>query len=124
MVLLQPTPTVASGTVGHVAEWLTAVGAPEVATAPGRVEMLLNAAMFAPVTLLAVLTWPQVHWAVWVVYGFVGSACVEAVQGLLLAARSAEYVDVVANTLGALVGAVVALGLTRRSGRPRRRAAG
>jgi glycopeptide antibiotics resistance protein len=110
-VLLQPVPTVAAGTVGHVEGWLTTLGAPAAVTVPGRVEMMLNAAMFAPVTLLAALTWPRVHWANWVVYGFVGSALVEVVQGLLLSARSAEFVDVVANTLGALVGALSAVGL-------------
>ena len=113
MVLLQPVPTVASGTVGHVEGWLTTLGAPAAVTVPGRVEMMLNAAMFAPVTLLASLTWPRVHWANWVVYGFVGSALVEVVQGVLLSARSAEFVDVVANTLGALAGAVVGRSLTR-----------
>jgi glycopeptide antibiotics resistance protein len=115
MVLFQPVPTVASGTVGRVDEWLTALGAPAAVTVPGRVEMMLNAAMFAPVALLAALTWPGVHWASWVAYGFVGSALVEVVQGLLLSARSAELVDVVANTLGALVGAVLGQLVPKRS---------
>lgn len=115
LVLFQPVPTVASGTVGRVDEWLTALGAPAAVTVAGRVEMVLNAAMFAPVALLASLTWPRVHWASWVAYGFVGSAMVEVIQGLLLSARSAEFVDVVANTLGALVGAVLAQLVPKRS---------
>jgi VanZ family protein len=60
------------------------------------------------------LTWPQVHWANWVAYGFLGSGLVELVQGVILPARSAEFVDVVANTTGALVGALVALAVRRR----------
>jgi glycopeptide antibiotics resistance protein len=112
-VLLQPQPSLAAGTVGRFDQWLAAIGAPPVLTVPGRVEMVLNAIMFAPATALASLTWPQVHWANWVAYGFIGSGLVELVQGVVLPARSAEFVDVVANTTGALVGALVALAVRR-----------
>ena len=77
-------------------------------TASGRVEFVLNAAMVAPPVLLASLLVPRHPWANWVVYGFVASCAVELVQGLYLPPRSAEFEDVVANTLGALAGAVVA----------------
>jgi glycopeptide antibiotics resistance protein len=113
-VLLQPQPSLAVGTVGRFDEWLAAFGAPPVLTVPGRVEMVLNAVMFAPAAALASLTWPQVHWANWVAYGFIGSGLVELVQGVILPARSAEFVDVVANTTGALVGALLALAVRRR----------
>ena len=108
-VLVAPVPTVASGVVGGAEGVLSALGLPAALTEPGRVEFVLNAAMFAPVALLAALTWPRHHWANWVVYGFAGSVAVEAVQALFLPERSAQFVDVVANTLGALAGALVAV---------------
>jgi VanZ family protein len=48
-----------------------------------------------------------------VVYAFVGSCAVELLQGLYLPPRSAQFVDVVANTLGGLVGAVFAAPVAR-----------
>ena len=56
---------------------------------------------------------PRHHWANWVVYGFVLSCAVELVQGLVLPPRSAQFEDVVANTLGALVGALAAVPVSR-----------
>ncbi len=87
---------------------LTAHGAPGWVTWPGRVELVLNAAMFAPVAFLASLACPRHPWGNWVAYSFIGSGLVEVVQAFALEPRSAQYVDVVANTLGGLVGAVVA----------------
>jgi VanZ family protein len=43
-----------------------------------------------------------------------GSFGIEAVQALVLPARSAQFVDVVSNTLGALVGALLAVPLAGR----------
>lgn len=114
VVLLQPVPTIATGVVGGLDQALVNLGLPAALTEPGRVELVVNAAMFAPVSLLATLVWPRHPWANWVVYGFLGSAGVEVVQALLLSARSAQHVDVVANTLGALTGALLGLLLTRR----------
>jgi len=113
-VLTEYNPTVATDVVAGVAGWLERHGAPGAMTAPGRTEFLVNAAMFGPITLLAALTFPGHPWANWVVYGFLASGAVELVQGLVLPPRSAQFVDVVANTLGALVGAVVAALLSRR----------
>lgn len=108
-VLSEYNPTVATDVVLHLEHWLAARGAPGWVTGPGRVEFCLNAAMFAPIAFLAAMSVPRHPWANWVVYGFVGSAAVELLQGLFLPPRSAEFVDVVANTLGALVGALLSL---------------
>ena len=75
--------------------------------------------MFTPVVLLAALTFPRHPWANWVVYGFVVSGAVELLQGFYLSPRSAQFVDVVANTLGALLGAVIAVPLAKVVARPR-----
>jgi glycopeptide antibiotics resistance protein len=61
--------------------------------------------MFAPLTVLTTLIWPRRSWTYWVAWAFVLSCAVELSQGLFLPARSAQFVDVVANTLGALAGA-------------------
>jgi hypothetical protein len=112
-VLTEYNPTVATDVVSRLEVWLEGKGAPAVMTAPGRVEFLLNAAMFTPIPFLAALTFPRHPWANWVVYGFVASGAVELVQGVYLPPRSAQFVDVVANTLGALLGALVAAPFTR-----------
>jgi glycopeptide antibiotics resistance protein len=108
-VLMEYHPTVAIDVVARFGLWLQSKGAPAVLTAPGRVEFLLNTAMFAPVAFLAAVAFPRHPWANWVVYGFVLSGAVELLQGVYLPPRSAQFVDVVANTLGALLGAVAAL---------------
>lgn len=103
-VLLQPQPTVASGAVLRLEEGLALLGAPERLLAPGRVEAALNALMVVPAAALAALAWRDVAWTAWPTLGFALSCLVETVQGLALPGRSAEAVDVVANTAGVLVG--------------------
>lgn len=116
-VLMQYDPTVAIGVVTGVEGWLGRLGAPAALLAPGRVEFVLNAAMVVPVALLAGLAFPRRPWASWVVYGFVASCAVELVQGLYLPPRSAQFEDVVANTLGAVTGALGVLVTRRVAGR-------
>ena len=70
-----------------------------------RVEMGLNALMVAPLTFLTTLVFRRFRWQDWTAYGFLGACLVELVQGVVLAGRSAMFVDVVANTLGAFLGA-------------------
>src|SRR6478609_7366098 len=106
-VLTEYNPTVATDVVARFGSWLAIHGAPTAMTAPSRVEFLLNAAMFVPVAFLAALTFPRHPWANWVVYAFVLSGAIELFQGLYLPPRSAQFVDVVSNTLGALIGALL-----------------
>lgn len=116
-VLTEYNPTVATDVVARFEAWLESKGAPAVMTGPGRVEFLLNAAMFAPIVFLAALTFPRHPWANWVVYAFVASAAVELFQGVYLPPRSATFVDVVANTLGGLIGAVASVPLSHLVGK-------
>lgn len=102
-------PSTAISVVSRVANALQRAGAPEALVEAARVEMALNAAMFVPVALLAGITFPAHPWANWVVYGFVISVTLELVQGIWLPLRSAQYVDIVANTAGMLAGAVLSL---------------
>lgn len=105
--LLTPSAATPSSSVSWVADVLRALGAPERVLVPDRVEFLCNVAILVPATALGSLLWPAASWRDWTAYGFVFAGTVEVVQGLLLPERSATYVDVVANTLGALAGAVL-----------------
>ena len=106
-VLLEPSPTIASSVVAWCNETALAAGAPALLTAPGRVEAVINAALFAPLAVLALLTFPRLRWTDVVALGFICSLAVEVVQGLLLPNRSAQAMDVVANTSGVVLGAIV-----------------
>ena len=113
-ILLATEPTLAVHVIARAEAWLAAHGAPAWVTWPGRVELVLNAAMFAPVTFLASLAVPRHPWGNWVAYAFLASGFVEVVQAFVLEPRSAQYVDVVANTLGGLMGAAAAIPVCHR----------
>lgn len=93
------------------------LGVPDALVEPVRVELGLNVAAFVPLSLLGSLLWPRATWRDWTAGGFVASFLVESVQALALDGRSATHTDVVANTLGTLAGALLALGLLAASGR-------
>lgn len=105
--LLTPSAATPSSSVSWVAEVLRSLGAPERVLIPDRVEFLCNVAILVPATALGSLLWRAPSWRDWTAYGFVFAGTIEVVQGLLLPQRSATYVDVVANTLGALLGAML-----------------
>jgi hypothetical protein len=106
-ILLWPTGRPAGWVVSHAAQALWDVGLSQTVVTGSRVEFVLNAAMVVPLVLLAALLWPRWRWERWTAYAFVVSCSVELAQGLWLPLRSAQYVDVVANTLGAGAGAIV-----------------
>lgn len=81
---------------------------------PVRVEFILNVAMVVPAAFLVTMLFPRHPWANWVVYGFVAAGLVEGFQGLFRPLRSAQFIDVVANTSGVLIGVVVAMVVLRR----------
>ena len=114
VVLLWPRGSFPSGVVIHVIQALTRLGAPGILVAGNRVEFALNALMVVPLVWLAVLVWPRWGWERWTAYGFVASGLVELFQGVFLPARSAQMPDVVANTLGVMIGAAAAQWWARR----------
>lgn len=105
VVLFQPSAGAAIGTVGGLTDVLRELGLPSSLANAYRVEFVLNALMFAPVPFLGMWVFPRLSWTDWVAYTFLASAAVELTQGLFLEARSAQFVDVVANTLGGVIGA-------------------
>jgi glycopeptide antibiotics resistance protein len=107
VALLAPT----SGTQSTMASWVsdlgTWVGFSEETANQGRAEFLCNVAILAPVSAIGSLLWTRTTWRDWTAYAFVIACVVELVQELVLPGRTASYVDIVANTLGGLVGAAV-----------------
>ncbi len=81
--------------------------APQAFLEPGRVEFVANVLILMPAPFLGSMLLPSLTWRDWTAYGFVFSGGVELCQGLFLAGRSATFVDIVANTAGALAGAVL-----------------
>ncbi|GAA1916777.1 hypothetical protein GCM10009797_08050 [Nocardioides hwasunensis] len=87
---------------------------------PEHYGVLLNVVLFVPMGALLVLVLRRPWW--WVsALAASASAAIELVQGMWLA-REGTWLDVVANTLGALVGSVGAAAvsglLRRRAGSP------
>ncbi|MCD4533732.1 VanZ family protein [Nocardioides sp. cx-169] len=114
--LLAPSARTPSASVGWLGRALERLGAPEQLLEPSRVEFLANVAILVPAVVLGAVVWAAPSWRDWTAYGFVFSGGVEVVQALLLEERSATYVDVVANTLGALVGGLLVAVVRRRPG--------
>jgi glycopeptide antibiotics resistance protein len=77
----------------------------------GKLEFTANIAMFVPLGFLLALTLPERGW--WLVMLLIPSfsALIEWVQGTYLAARFESGWDVVANTIGGYIGAVIAYAL-------------
>ena len=113
-ILLSPSAELPSASVSVIAEVGRAVGVPELFLVGSRAEFVVNAAMFVPVSLLGSIVWKASTWRDWTAYVFLASGFAELVQGVVLSQRSATFVDVVANTLGALVGGLLMWVLRQR----------
>jgi len=111
-LLLAPTPEAPAAGVGRLLGWFQAIGF--TGMRPATAEFWANVAVFVPGPVLAALALPRVRPVRWALLGLLASCLVETVQGLVLPARSATLVDVVANTLGACLGALLAAVLVRR----------
>lgn len=77
------------------------------------VEWLSNVAMFVPFGVLVAFLLGRGAWWKATLCGFALSASVEGIQYLFFAQRTASVLDLLANTLGALIGAAVLLFLRR-----------
>ena len=99
--------SVPSSNVDWLLEVARALGAPEQLLTARRFQFLVNAAVFAPVSVLGMLLWPRTTWRDWTAYGFLASSAVELVQRFVVPGRVPQLEDVVANTLGAAAGAVL-----------------
>ncbi len=106
-VVFQPLPHAAVGSVhlgDRVVRWLHLSGW----IGPAVVEFLLNVVLFVPATFLAGFLWPRVAWEAWAGAALLGSGTIEYLQLFLLPGRSAQVRDLVSNTLGGVLGALLA----------------
>jgi glycopeptide antibiotics resistance protein len=111
IALLAPTNTDQSSMVMWLIHQLLHTGASTHVVTFSRMEFVMNVAIFVPAAFLAALLWPRWNWRDWTAVGFVVSGCVELTQALLLPHRDGSFSDVVSNTLGALIGALIADGV-------------
>ncbi len=95
-----------TGFVGVIAGWLSFLGLPQEAAAIG-VEFVANIVLFVPFGAFVHLLKPTLNlWPV-ALLAAVSSGAIEVLQ-LLIPGRVTAVSDVVANTLGALAGLVIA----------------
>ena len=100
-------------TLAVVSEQVRAIGAEAWLTDP-RVEFLANIALFVPFGLLLAAVLRPARWWWAVVAGLGYSLLAEVAQGVWRPQRSGTVSDVIANTLGSLVGAALAVLIARR----------
>jgi glycopeptide antibiotics resistance protein len=117
LVLFSPSSTRQAAAVVWLGHVLSHLGAPDRFVVFSRLEIVLNIAIIAPVTFLATFVRPSYSWRDWTAFGFCLACAVELLQGLLLPGRQASFSDVVANALGALLGALVGAALRGSLGR-------
>ena len=80
----------------------------------------MNLVIIAPLSFLGTMAFQSTRWQDWTAYGFLGAVAIEMLQGLLLPDRAAGFSDIVANTAGAFLGALVAGLLLHRKMGPKR----
>jgi glycopeptide antibiotics resistance protein len=76
-----------------------------------RVEFLANVAMFVPVGIFFLLLLGRRFWFIGILSGVALTLVIEAAQ-LFIPGRVSDVRDLVANTLGTVVGVLLALALT------------
>lgn len=110
LIAFWPTPVDrgARGSIAGTLAWLHAHGVP-VWVDYALVEFSANIALFVPVGLLTVLLVGRRHWWLGIVVGVVASCLIELGQYAFLPGRFATLLDVLANSVGAYVGALGAL---------------
>lgn len=104
------------GALMNVIQWLHSHGLPQWFVGYRKVEFAANIAMFIPFGVILALRLPRRRWWLAVVLAAALSGAVELAQALFLPDRVPAWSDIVANTSGALLGAllVVALRSMRR----------
>lgn len=113
-VVFEPYPHAADGSVDVGYRLVSAIGLGGVVSW-GAVEFVLNVALFVPVTFLGAAVFPRLRRLQWLGIGLLLSLTIEFAQLLFFPGRSASVWDVIANTLGALLGALLAVRLRRRA---------
>ena len=110
VVAFYPTPVDQSirGLLDRVLDKLHEKGVPEFVDY-GIVEFLANVGLFVPIGLLVAIAVPRGMWWITILAGPLFSVSIELLQGALLPDRFATVGDIVANSLGCLIGAILGL---------------
>lgn len=103
VMVLAPDSDLPTDTAEAIWRLLHRLGAPDWVT-DEDVEVVLNVLLFVPLSFLGAVLRPGWGWLRWLGAGFAVTAVVEFVQGVFLPGRTPDVVDMVANTLGALLG--------------------
>jgi glycopeptide antibiotics resistance protein len=111
-IVFSPTADVPTESVSRLWALAQRLGSPDWIT-PTVVEFATNVALFVPLSLLGATFWPQWRWWTWLLVGLGLTITIEFGQMFLLPGRSAALVDVVANTLGALLGYLLVVTVRR-----------
>lgn len=113
------------GALMHIIQWLHARGLPQWVVSYGKVEFAANILLFVPFGVILALRLHRRFWWLSVVIAAAVSAAVELAQAIFLPERVPAFSDIVANTSGALVGALLVLvlwSISRRRALARRAA--
>lgn len=124
VALLAPSSGTQSDLAREAAELAIRAGLDPMQVTQARAEFVCNALILVPVSGLGALIWPRSTWRDWTAAAFVLACAVEVLQGLLLPGRHPSAVDVVANTLGGLAGALAGTVVRAAVRGPSRPAAG
>jgi len=95
-----------TGLVGIIATWVSDAGIASYQRSAFVLEILANVALFVPIGLLLALAWPRLRLWQTVLVGALMSVLIETVQGVM-PSRFPTLSDVIANTTGTLIGALV-----------------
>ena len=109
VALLNPSQAVPSGSIAFVRDHLLARGMPY--QYGPFVESVMNSMIFMPMPLLLYPLGGPRKVCTWLAVGFVASSGVELTQLFFLPNRSPQARDVLANTSGTVIGAIVLAGL-------------
>lgn len=109
-------------TVRRVLAWLQGLGAPEWVNYDFA-DFVANIGFFVPIGLVAALLLPWRAWWLAIPIGAALSGLLELGQYLFLPERYASWTDVAANTIGAVLGALIAAAIRASARRARSRRA-
>ncbi|MEO8219685.1 MAG: VanZ family protein, partial [Specibacter sp.] len=93
----------------HAIEWLHSRGLPQWFVGYRKVEFAANILLFVPFGIILTLRLHRRLWLLAVVLAAAVSGAVELAQMIFLPERVPAWSDIVANTAGALIGALLVL---------------
>lgn len=97
------------GTLSHLLQWLYSHGVPRWLVNYRLIEFTANIALFIPFGVIVALRLPRRRWMLTVVIAAAVSSAVELAQGVFLPARFPALSDIIANTAGGFIGALLVL---------------